>query len=87
MIDRAMVDITQINRLKITALNFDGVRRLPCPAQSDFPQRVTCGTETNIRVSAGQGTRLNLDSTSDNPDEAQAREGDRDDRESPGLTV
>src|SRR5580658_8486905 len=41
---------THVNRPKISRS-----RRLPFHSQSDFPRRVTCGTETNIRIWAGQG--------------------------------
>jgi len=42
-IDNRMIDGTKINGLKIVALKIvvlevDGLRRLRCPAQSDFPQ-------------------------------------------------
>ena|ERR1035437_2135452 len=40
---------------KVAPAKIDGLRRIPCPVQSNVPRRVTCGTETNIRVWAGQG--------------------------------
>jgi len=40
--------------VKIDRVKIDG-SRLSCPAQSNVPHTATCGTETNIRISAGQG--------------------------------
>jgi len=39
---------------KLAPAKIDGSIRLPCPFQNDVPRRVTCGTEANIRVWAGQ---------------------------------
>jgi hypothetical protein len=50
--------LTEANE-KVTPTKIDGCARLPCPVQSDVPRKVTCGTETNIRVSTGQGKRRN----------------------------
>lgn len=40
--------------MEINGAKIDGLRRLPCPAQSDVPRRITRGTEANIRVWDGQ---------------------------------